>query len=285
MITHNDLDGAGCAVLAKRFLNINRIVYCSYESIDGIARSLNKNETTIITDIAPSIEVCRYLDGFDDIVLIDHHKTKKWLNKYKWSIFDETKCGTSLFLEWLSRNNDIDDSVSNFCKSVNAWDMWLLGSEYRNRGENLNDLLRFVGMEKFVNSFSSDINADKTIYKTFMKVLDDKKELFIKETIDKQLKHFKIHKDGLGNKYVTVTTNEYISEIGNAALELNNEIDYVAIISWNRCSLRSKNVDVSEIAKRLRGGGHYSASGFMYGSKLKTESLIHRLLGNIGGRK
>jgi len=101
----------------------------------------------------------------------------------------------------------------------------------------------------------------------------------------KQLKHFKIHKDGLGNKYVTVTTNEYISEIGNAALELNNEIDYVAIISWNRCSLRSKNVDVSEIAKRLRGGGHYSASGFMYGSKLKTESLIHRLLGNIGGRK
>ena len=282
LITHRDLDGVGCAVLAKKFLNISDIVYCTYDNIDETIKNTDPKQTIIITDICPSQDVCKNFNKFDDLILIDHHKTKIWLNKYKWAIFDQSKCGTWLFSEWLLKNHVLEDDVINFCEAINAWDLWKLDSPYRTRGENLNNLLRFIGFDEFVDKFSKDIKADINQFSELISILDKRKIRFIKETVDKQLPQAMMRKDGKGRKYKILVVNEYVSEIGEEVLTRDKEIDYVVMLSWNKCFLRSKKVDVSRIAKNLGGGGHAGAAGFIYNSRSKIESYIQRLL--ISGR-
>lgn len=52
--------------------------------------------------------------------------------------------------------------------------------------------------------------------------------------------------------------------IGNAACELNDNIDFCAVVSHNQISFYTNHpdVDVSAIARALGGGGHHDASGF-----------------------
>jgi oligoribonuclease NrnB/cAMP/cGMP phosphodiesterase (DHH superfamily) len=52
--------------------------------------------------------------------------------------------------------------------------------------------------------------------------------------------------------------------IGNTACETNSEIDFCAVVTNNQVSMYTnrENIDVSEIARALGGGGHKAASGF-----------------------
>ena len=74
-----------------------------------------------------------------------------------------------------------------------------------------------------------------------------------------------ITKDKISKIAVCYVT-QYTSEIGNYILKKQKEIDFVVMINpnVNSISLRSRTdeFDVSEIVKKLDGGGHQAASGF-----------------------
>lgn len=90
-----------------------------------------------------------------------------------------------------------------------------------------------------------------------------------KQVVDKHLKNVEVY-NLLGHKVAVTNATTMISEICHEALALHPEADFA--LSWQDLvkekkrvfSLRSRKdgVDVSEVAKKLGGGGHASAAGF-----------------------
>ena len=90
LFTHTDLDGVGCAILAKlAFGEEVDISYCNYDDInENVMNYLNHNDDSLsyiyITDIRVNEEVAELLDKRGGVVLLDHHPTALELNKYPW---------------------------------------------------------------------------------------------------------------------------------------------------------------------------------------------------------
>ena len=112
LLSHNDLDGVGCGILAK--LAFGKQVKVRYNSVSSLNREIeffleNDHPDTFlfITDLSPNKENEKRLDDFylakGKIQLIDHHKTALHFNDYEWGyVLVEDKEGkltsaTSLF--------------------------------------------------------------------------------------------------------------------------------------------------------------------------------------------
>ncbi|MBC7196849.1 MAG: phosphoesterase, partial [Deferribacterales bacterium] len=81
-VTHNDLDGAGCAVLIKKYLDVADTVYLNYDEIDNyLIKNYNNFNKIIITDLSPTIETAKFLTNYVELFFIDHHKTSEGLSK------------------------------------------------------------------------------------------------------------------------------------------------------------------------------------------------------------
>ena len=117
LLSHNDLDGVGCGILAKlAFGEKVRVRYNSLSSLNHEIDYFLENEGTgtvlFITDLSPDEERISKLDDFHKengtIQLIDHHKTALQLNEYDWgAVTVENEDGklasaTSLFFDYLT---------------------------------------------------------------------------------------------------------------------------------------------------------------------------------------
>lgn len=296
LFTHADLDGAGCAVLLKRQDATVNIRFCNYETldktltsfIDGIA-NLSSDDLLLITDICPSKDICERIDEEVTkkikVQLLDHHKTRSWVAKYPWAKFNNGKCGTQLVEYWLDESDNVTHA---FVAAVDAWDRWLLKSDHRTRGEELNTLCSFMGLDDFVNRFSKNLVLDQEEpFMTMLTYIEKSKKRYINKVIKDQLESARPHLDGYANTFKIFFATDYISEIGNDILAHpdGEDLKYVVIITpgSNRCSLRSREgeVDVSDIAKQFRGGGHASAAGFIIDFKRKITDQIGNMLNRM----
>lgn len=295
--SHGDLDGVACTILSKRkFGDSSKIIVelCDYDNINSkliefcSREHFSVDDLLLITDICPNSEVCEQIDKIRDeisVVLIDHHKTKKWVSKYPWAHFNPYICGALGTLEWLGLE---EEAALEFSRAVNAWDMWLTDSNHRERGENLNSLVSFIGLHEFRKSMqnSKNLDEDLTRFKDLIFYINKNKKHYVRKVIKEQLGKAQCMMDGLGKTFKILFATDFISEVGYEALNHPESADlhYVVIINpvKNTCSLRSRGneVDVGEIAKKLGGGGHSSASGFIYNFKKKIGSTIHNLLLN-----
>jgi oligoribonuclease NrnB/cAMP/cGMP phosphodiesterase (DHH superfamily) len=292
--THSDLDGVACAVVTKVLLEQKtNVTFCNYDRIDEILtkflerEDITKEDLLLITDICPSKEVCEKLSKERkriNVKLVDHHVTKKWASKFVWVVFDTRHCGAFLTARAFSKVGN--ENLKDFLSSVEAWDLWKTEDKYRERGENLNTLQAFMGLDEFMKEFSEDLNADlnKEYLKKILEFLIKEKKRTIKRTISEQLRKNEPKLDAFGNSFKILFASDYISETAHAALEDEDsgDLKYVVIIDpvKNSCSFRSKDesVDVGEIAKSLGGGGHKTAAGFVYNFRKKISSIIHNLI-------
>jgi len=302
--THKDLDGVGCAVVAGvAFRNCLETVYVNYDDIDTKIRgwmdrrlSLPKNSKTLllITDISPGYDVCVALDdlhrGGEVVILcVDHHKTaKEKLQRFEWARFNEKACGTRILFQALQAMPHARESLmahtelEDFVGAVGAYDLWLLEDPLRDRGETLNRLLWFVGLERFAHEFSESADSDQSSwFRSVAPVLREKEIADVENVVSSQSPCI-VRTDRDGKKYGVVVAHHNTSQVGNAALSRNPEIDYVAIVNpmYQKFELRSRvgsGVDVGEIAKRLGGGGHSNASGF--------PCALHEFLGELANEK
>lgn len=299
VFTHNDLDGVGSAIvvtkcLSAQFNDICSIVqYHTYESIDPAIQKLlsdgkdHTQDMIYITDICPLEETCDLIDKnkdrFRNIRLLDHHKTRSWVQKYSWAKYYSESCGASIALadfgviSKLSVCNVVQQ-LDTFVCAVNAWDSWLLASKHRARGEALNTLVGFLGREQFFDVFFKNPDADKEEkFSYIVDVINRRKERYVSNVIRDQLNSARLHLDAHSCRFKVLFATDFISEIAHAALESPDgiDLDYVCVINptSDSCSLRSRameKVDVSKIAKALHGGGHNNAAGFPF----KMTSMI-----------
>lgn len=139
LLTHNDLDGVGCGILAK--LAFGSDVNVRYNSNFSIEREVEwflengeKETFLFITDLSVNEENEKNLNLFykngGEIQLIDHHKTALHFNNYEWGrvvVEDEDgklTSATSLFYGYLIKKKLLQptESLSEFVELIRQYD-------------------------------------------------------------------------------------------------------------------------------------------------------------------
>lgn len=290
LFTHIDLDGIGCGIIGNlAFENID-IEYCNYNDINEKVQEFIKNnrdnfDKVFITDISVNEETADMIHKnyqedselfLNHFVLLDHHPTALWLNKYSWckiQIEDnlEKTCGTEIFYDLLKKNDCIkyNETLDTFVEKVKRYDTWLWKEKYNDKTPKvLNDLFYIYGKERFIENMIYKIKNNRGLLSIsdfdVINLEQDRIDRYIKskseKIIIKELKLDRVYKFGI------VTGEQHISEMGNRLAEENPDLDFIAIVNFNTVSLRTvkDDVNVGIIAKHFKGGGHPKASGFSY---------------------
>lgn len=297
LFTHNDLDGAGCAILAKKLYKEElKVVFCDRDTIDPfLLEAIKREKNILITDISPRKETCLQIDKAikerDDlqVELIDHHITRSWVNEYEWGTFDNSACGTLLlFNKHFSKERKALNSVTplqRFALSVDSWDRWVEDSIFRSRGEKIKLLCYFLGLDNFIGKYKEDIlKSDFGKLNKILNLLVEQRDRYVQEVVNNQLNTVDIHMDGYANMFKIIFATDFFSEIGNAILnhEDGRELKYVCLVNpiTNSVHMRSRKggTDISLIAKECRGGGHAEAAGFGMNFTRKIEEKIEKKL-------
>lgn len=286
LFTHVDLDGIGCALLAKvAFENVD-IEYVNYNDVNEKIKNFIEDEKYIkydniyITDISVNEETAKDIDHINCnykfsccpnlIIILDHHKTAKWLTKYDWATIIDTndsmsqegykECGTSLFYnelaskEFLKRTKYLNELV-NLIRMYDTWEWKRRENEDEGRmAKDLNDILYITGRDEFIAKYLVIESGFCIIpmHKELLRYKRQEIEYYINKKIEQVV---------MMDRVAFVIADSNISELGSKICEL--DCDYCAIYTGNNISLRSiGEFDVSIIAKKYGGGGHKNAAGY-----------------------
>lgn len=300
LFTHTDLDGVGCAILAKlAFGEEVDISYCNYDDIDVMVKEFITKENNIdmchITDIRIVDELANEIDEkFDNFYVLDHHPTALYLNKYSWCTVtienEETHIktsGTEMYYHWLIDNGYLyeSDVLSRFAELVRNYDTWRW-SELGEDGvicKQVNDLMYLYGRDRFITWCISEIHddvfprlysADELLLNTKQKEIDEyveekNEQLFISPMC--------------GRVCGFVFAEKYVSELGNRLCKMHPEIDYVAMIDMGSktVSYRTVKDDIDlgkDVAQLFGGGGHPKAAGSEFSVDVQFK-VIEKIFG------
>lgn len=318
LFTHTDLDGIGCAVLTKlAFGEDVDIEYCNYDDINDKVKDFcanycryrnvrDKYEHVYITDISITEELARKINIsslFEHITLLDHHPTALGLNKFYWCkvSVDNSEglktSGTELFYQYLLSTNCFSDKLKSseylkkFVELTRDYDTW----RWTTLGENglickqLNDLMYIYGRDNFTDWCIKGI-----LNKSFPRLsLEDQTVLSIRQQeIDEYIegKDKTMFTGALcGRTCGFVLADRYFSELGNKLCTMHPEIDFVAMIDIDNCTVSYRTIkdDIDlgkDVAAKFGGGGHPKAAGSQFDEKVKL-FVIKNIFGKISSIK
>lgn len=290
IVSHSDLDGVGCVVIAKAKFGEDLNWFCCEnnnvnERVQDLLDYLTDNDIPLektellITDLSVNNHMAEvlhnyYMNGLD-ISLLDHHKTALHLNRYPWSyVIVEDHCGTSLTYYHLERPTNDGATYAPFVELVKDHDLWIKAQE--EKSSRLNRLLTIYGRDAFIERFAKLSKVWFTQSEMALLEYDMKQE---DRYFDKVKKNVKFFKDIEGRKFGVAMVERYISNIGHRLLD-EFDLAYIAMVNPNgqSVSLRSQpNIDVSGIAKDFGGGGHKNASGFPQDYYFLYENIADRI--------
>ncbi|MBM7693843.1 oligoribonuclease NrnB/cAMP/cGMP phosphodiesterase (DHH superfamily) [Peribacillus deserti] len=282
LLTHNDLDGVGCGILAK--LAFGDKVEVRYNSISSLNRQvehfLEKNDLSqilMITDLSVNEKneegIEEFISRGGKVTLIDHHITAIHLNQYDWGYVavedDEGRpaSATSLLYTYLIKQGFLAPSkaADEFVELVRLYDTWEWDRLSIQDAKRLNDLFFMFSIEEFEEKMFARLSKSEefTFDELEMKLLD------IEENkIDRYIRRKKreVYQTFIEGECAGIVHAEsYHSELGNELMKEFSHLDYIAIVmvGGKRISLRTTHdhIDVSKVAARYQGGGHQKASG------------------------
>ena len=296
LFTHTDLDGVGCAILAKLAFGANNadITFCNYDDVndlvsDFVPTKLLPDDMCHITDIRVSDELAKEInENMTQFYLLDHHPTALGLNKYDWCkvvIEDEEThiktSGTEMYYEWLTENGYLieDEFIHKFVELVRNYDTW----RWSTLGDDglickqVNDLYYLYGREKFMKWAMSEI-CDKVFPRLYAadELVLSMKQNEIDEYVEKKNKQIRVM-DMFGHVCGFVFAERFFSELGNRLCQMHPEIDFVAMIDMDgTVSYRTvkENIDLgNDVAKLFGGGGHPKAAGSQFSNEIKMKLI------------
>ncbi|KKB33418.1 DHH family phosphoesterase [Bacillus thermotolerans] len=282
LLSHNDLDGVGCGILAK--LAFGKDVAIRYNSISGLNYEVewflendSPKTSLIITDLSVNEENEKKLEEFHQaggkVQLLDHHKTALHFNEYEWAeviVEDEESkltSATSLFYGYLQKYELIEPSeaISEFVELVRQYDTWEWEKNENEEARRLNALFFLLSIDEFEEKMIHRLQTNEHFFfdefeEKLLDMEETKAERYIRRK-RRELVQIKVNELFAGVVYA----ESYHSELGNELGKDNPHLDYIAIINigGKRMGFRTihDHVDVSEVAGRYGGGGHAKASG------------------------
>jgi uncharacterized protein len=282
LLSHNDLDGVGCGILAKLAFGEN--VKVRYNSISGLNREVewflendDKNTFLFVTDLSVNEKNEQRLDEFyqngGKLQLIDHHKTAMHYNDYPWGhvVVEDGEgkltSATSLLYEYLLSHQLINptEAVKEFVDLVRQYDTWEWEKNENQDAKRLNALFFLVSMDEFEEKMITRLQSSEHFHfdefeKKILDMEEDKIERYIRR------KRRELVQTELNGLFAGVVYAEsYHSELGNELGKEYPHLDYIAIlnIGGKRMGFRTihDHIDVSQVAGKYGGGGHAKASG------------------------
>lgn len=230
----NCMDGLCAAWVVKQKYPGAKFLPVKY----GEAYPLKFYETAIIVDFSYPREVMEKLTGL--VVCLDHHKTaQEALGGLDKCVFDMDRSGAKLAWDWFGW----EGSEPWFISYVQDRDLWRFKLE---DSEIIN-----IGLRVLVKEIDDFNNISILHVREVGKYVSRYRDQLIDEHCKRALPLLD------GGCYVRCTVGEITSEIGD---RLGDTYKYVIIHNVG-FSLRSKKIDVSEIAKAHGGGGHFAAAG------------------------
>lgn len=285
MFDHEDLDAAGCGIVANIYLGIRDIekVYCSYDTINKeiVERipEFDNYDLILITDISVNKHVAEFLDQYKEkVVLLDHHETALWLNKYEWGtvmlkdVTNTNVCGTSMLLHYFESMdhiipNDQKVILEQFVEIVRLYDTWDWKKKNNSEPCNLNTIFQTIGINTFVGTYTAQIGYSAGRTTEFTLTPEHGTLLYYKlqeveNYIVSKLPYVKTFHDEFDNIVAFVVADNHISAVCDRILD-NYDCDYVCCYTGSTMSLRSREntVNVGEIAKKYGGGGRECTAG------------------------
>ena len=252
----------------------------------------------IITDIRVNEDTAKIIaDRFDNFYLLDHHPTALGLNKYLWcSVTIEYEdmelgtiktSGTEMFYYWLIENSYLKDSetLRRFAELVRDYDTWRW-SELGEDGvicKQVNDLLYLYGRDDFIHWCISEIRGE------IFPLLSAKDEVVLKIKQDEIDRYIEEKNETMftspmcGKVCGFVFADRFVSELGNRLCKMHPEIDFVAMIDIDGCTVSYRTVkeDIDlgkDVASLFGGGGHPKAAGSEFSQSIKLK-VIEEIFG------
>ncbi len=225
--------------------------------------------------------------------LLDHHPTALGLNIYDWcSVNVELEhkehgvvktSGTELFYYWLTENGYLKESdiLQRFVELVRDYDTWRWAELDISDGlicKQVNDLMYIYGRDYFIEWCINQIN--KGLFPTLYP--EDSLVLRIKQSdIDRYIEEKNetmIVSSIRGRVCGFVFADRFVSELGNRLCKMHPEIDFVAMIDIDNCTVSYRTVkdDVDlgkDVASLFGGGGHPKAVGSEFNKEIKFQVI------------
>lgn len=283
IITHNDLDGIGAAVIGKVVFNKQHVdvKFCGYHNVnEKVMEALKKDiySHVFITDISVNEETAKIIESEykGKVSLLDHHSHLDYLESYDWAIVDPgeegtrgRESGTSLFYKYLLEACKFkpNEAIENFVERVRSYDTWDWANFDNDiDAKKLNDYFGKIGFYDFMNEYTEKLlNNDTELFSELANKVLDITQKNIDNIIKTKNKNLTV-KEIDGYKIGFTFTEMYHSEIGNKILTLRPELDAMILIDISRgkISLRStdnSDFDCSTINKKWFGGGGRKNTG------------------------
>lgn len=237
LLTHTDLDGEGAAILFKFILGHDNVdvIRCKNATMSfDIAQTLSNEELmrkynmVFATDISCNEKTAKYLNYtpcIDKFVLLDHHASASYLDKYPWACIqpevfldsyrydsyqsypDYTghSCGTSLAYDYLeycglltSFSTTTIQLIQQFVHMVVRWDTWEWVHLHNSQPEynQLRLLYDTYGFETFSNRILQKLcHTASDVPTSMMDILIDDTDRFVlsftEQTIQNAIKDMK----------------------------------------------------------------------------------------------
>ena len=291
LFTHNDLDGIGCRVLFELsdFYDpaTTIIKHSTYKSLKwDIVDVLNDGHvaphltTFWFTDICPDQEMIKYLVNGSKfpVRLFDHHVTAKEVAEMipgavvqDGLVDGHLQSGTSLLHRYLIDANAyksysaMNGTLEQFVEQIRCYDTYEWKAENIVEPKMLNMLLYSTSQEAFIEEMKRRIREDSGTLTGLEWFLQGK--MAKEASICAEFERFDLIQVGpYTGAYIDNPMNCNISELAHSIQLRHPEIDLIVGFSFSqggKLEIRTikDNVDVSEVAKKLGGGGHVKASG------------------------
>ena len=275
LVTHNDLDGVGCEIVARCFyseITSDKVYHCDYGIVNETVKNIltQTDEELIVSDVSISEEVAKLIEEkyATRVRLYDHHQTsEQYLRDYDWCVVDQSKCATMIVFEDCCLRKPgckVPLNLPAFVYYVNDYDLWLHTLPYATQ---FNDLLSLLGKKKFVDTMLSRLRKKESLISSndnlFLEALSIKKEWYFKNKVESAI---------VDGERLLITANRYTSDLAGYVRGLKNppkswkNVKYIDMVNVEKGthSLRSydNDFDVSKIAEQHGGGGHKNAAGY-----------------------
>jgi uncharacterized protein len=261
----NCTDGFGAAFSAWKLLG-NRAEYHARAHGDKPPNIKGKN--VVILDFSFNNKTTkRLIKEANNLLVIDHHKSAMVeLHDISNTHFDMTKSGATLSWEFFHPGKE----APKFIQYITDRDLWKWELPYSKEFSAAFDMVPYE-FEEF-EKFEDDSVFDDAVKRgSFI--------LAYSKTVIKKVCEKSVSKKYKGMDVSVVNSSHWISEIG---AKLSPDCDFALIWYYDhndqktRVSLRSfhDRIDVSEIAKDYKGGGHKKAAGFTLAKDVHIDDVF-----------
>jgi len=269
VIYHADCtDGFGSAYSAWKLLG-NRAEYHACKH--GTKPPDVKGKNVVILDFSFDNKTTKKMIAeSENLLVIDHHKSAMVeLHDISNTIFDMNKSGATLAWEFFHPGKE----APKFIQYITDRDLWRWELPYSKEFSAAFDMVPydFEEFEKFEDDSVFDDAVKRGSYilaysKTVVKKVCEKASA---RKID-------------GKDVLVVNSSHWMSEIG---ARLAPDCDFAVIWYYDHDDKRIKvslrafhdRIDVSEVSKKYKGGGHKKAAGFTLPGNFKIEDLFDKI--------